>query len=446
VAFPVPDDGVAARSVPRPAAGQALRSLVREVAPTDPVDEFASGWVRTGRGFLWWRPAEGFGLVGAGAAAAWTGLPFSALDAWWSGLRAGIRREGAEQDAATGPVLLCGLAFDPGDPRLASDPFWRTFPPAAAILPARMTTLRGRRAWLTVNGPGGEGSEGPVPTAEGTPAVASITDLPAREVWSRRVGRLTAAFARGGPEKVVLARSKRVTATAPFAPAAVLRRLAADHAESTIFAVGWGDRCFLGATPELLASTRGTTVRSASLAGSRPRGRTPEEDAALAAELLASEKDRREHDLVLSAVVAALSPLCRSVEVAPQPAILRLPNVQHLLTEVAGRAKAQGTLLHLVERLHPTPAVGGVPRPAAMAAIRRLEARPRGWYAGTLGWVDASGDGDFAVAIRSGILRGRSALLYAGCGIVAGSDPEREYAEAEVKFAPLLSALGAGPR
>ncbi len=119
--------------------------------------------------------------------------------------------------------------------------------------------------------------------------------------------------------------------------------------------------------------------------------------------------------------------------------------MQHLLTPVVAEAIAPGSLLALAERLHPTPAVGGVPRAAAVAAIRHLEARPRGWYAGSLGWVDAQGDGELVIALRSGILRGPTALLYAGCGVVAGSDPEREYAETEVKFAPLLAALGGSP-
>jgi isochorismate synthase len=444
----VPDDRVAAWPAPRPAAGEPLRCRVREITPSDPVSAFVLGWARTGRGFLWWRPAEGFGLVGAGVAAAWAGppaMPLGALASWWARTLAGCRRDGSEAEPATGPLLFTGLAFDAADERTASDPFWRPFPPLAAILPARLTTLRHGRAWLTETSAGWADARAAAPAEQAlqSPAVSSVTDLPSRETWSRRVGRLTEAFARGDAEKVVLARSKRVTAAQPFAVEQVLHRLARDHAESTVFAVGWGDRCFLGATPELLASTRGTAVRSASLAGSRPRGRTPDEDAALAADLLASEKDRREHDLVVRAVAAALGPLCRTVDVAAEPAILRLPNVQHLLTEVSGEAKASGALLPLVERLHPTPAVGGVPRSVAMAAIRRLEMRTRGWYAGTLGWVDGSGDGDFVVALRSGILHGRSALLYAGCGIVAGSDPEREFAEAEVKFAPLLAALGA---
>ncbi|HVB11342.1 MAG TPA: isochorismate synthase [Bacillota bacterium] len=437
---------------PRPARG-VLRSRVCEVAPGDPVTEFVSGWLRTGRGFLWWRPGEGFALAGTGRAAAWVpqaGMHLAAVDAWWTQLRASSRQVGGSGEPATGPLLFSGLAFDPTDDRLATDPDWRAFPPLAAVVPARMATLRGGRAWLTLNDLGEDGPVEPSPTmlpSRPAPAIASVTDLPTAAAWSRRVGQLVGqlneAFSRGEAEKVVLARSKRVLASAAFAPEHVLRRLAVDHAQSTVFAVGWGDRLFLGATPELLVSTRGTAVRSASLAGSRPRGQSPERDQALAADLLASDKDRREHAFVVAAITAGLRPLSRSVETADAPTILRLPNVQHLLTEVTAEAKAPGALLQLVERLHPTPAVGGVPRAAAVAAIRRLEVRPRGWYAGTVGWVDASGDGDFVVALRSGVLRGRRALLYAGCGIVAGSNPEHEFAEAEVKFAPLLAALGA---
>lgn len=442
----MPDDDMTARSTAVQAAASPLRSTVAEVAPSDPVREFVDGWAAAGRAFLLWRPADGFALVGGGAALTYlppAGRPFAAVDAWWAATRAGCQIDGPAGAPATGPLLFSGVAFDPADARSAADPYWRRFPPSAAVLPARMTTLRGGRAWLTLNG----GADAPPPPPAApvrAPAITGATDLPQAAGWSRRVRALTDAIARGEAEKVVLARCKRVVADGPFSAEAVLRRLAQDHCASTVFAVGWGDRCFLGATPELLVATRGTAVRSASLAGSRPRGRTPAEDGALAAELLASDKDRREHALVVNAVAAALRPLCRRVDVADAPAILALPNVQHLLTPVVAEAGAPGALLALAERLHPTPAVGGVPRPAAVAAIRRLEARPRGWYAGTLGWVDAAGDGEFVVALRSGILRGPTALLYAGCGVVAGSDPEREYAETEVKFAPLLAALGPG--
>lgn len=439
----MPEDITLSRLAP---ASAPLRSRVLEVAPLDPVEEFAAGWARTGRGFLWWRPAEGFALVGTGTALSLTpqpGMPLLAIDRWWRR----VRPDQPSEVPATGPVLFCGLAFDPADERLPLDPDWGRFPPATAVLPARMATLRAGRAWLTLNHAPEQAPPAPAPAPasapHAAPAVTSLTDLPTPEAWSRRVGSLIEAIARGEAEKVVLARCKRVAAASVLQPAHVLRRLAADHAESTVFAVGWDDHCFLGATPELLVSVRGTAVRSASLAGSRRRGRTAEADDALAADLLASEKDRREHRFVVEAVAAALRPLSRSVDVAATPVVLRLPNVQHLLTQVTGEAKAPGALLSLAERLHPTPAVGGVPRAAALAMIRRLEVRPRGWYAGPLGWVDARGDGDFVVSLRSGVLGGRDALLYAGCGIVANSEAAQEFAEAEVKFAPLLNALGA---
>ncbi len=318
-----------ARSAPRRAAAAPWRSVVREVAPSDPVREFVAGWSATGRGFLWWRPAEGFAVVGTGATLTCLphpGRPFAAVDTWWARARADCQRtdrqrdgdsagaDSAGADPATGPLLFCGVAFDPADERAASDPYWRLFPPAAAVLPAQMTTLRAGRAWRTVNTIDGPAPAEAAPPPAGAPVTITATaDLPELAGWSRRVRRLTESFARGEAEKVVLARCKRVVADGPFSAEPVLRRLAAAHAESTVFAVGWDDRCFLGATPELLVSTRGTAVRSGPLAGSRPRGRTAAEDAALAAELLGSDKDRREHALVVDAVAAALHPLCRRV-------------------------------------------------------------------------------------------------------------------------------------
>jgi isochorismate synthase len=163
----------------------------------------------------------------------------------------------------------------------------------------------------------------------------------------------------------------------------------------------------------------------------------------LGEQLLASAKDRHEHEVVVRTVVEALGPLCDQLDVGATPSLLKLGNVQHLYTPVTGHLCSACTLLNVVERLHPTPAVGGRPREAALALIREREGFDRGWYGGPVGWIDQRGEGEFAVAIRSALLHGTQATLFAGCGIVADSDPEREYAEAALKLKPMLSALGA---
>jgi isochorismate synthase len=246
-------------------------------------------------------------------------------------------------------------------------------------------------------------------------------------------------------EKVVLARQVTARAERSIDAAAVLRRLREGYPQCTVFAFARGDACFLGATPERLVRLEGRAVRADPLAGSAARGATEDEDRRLGDALLADEKERREHGLVVGAVRDALEPVCSHLDVPETPELLRMPNVQHLHTPIRGVLAGEASILELVERLHPTPAAGGLPRDAALSLIRRYEPFDRGWYAGPVGWVDGGGNGEFAVAIRSALLRGHEALLYAGCGIVAGSDPEREYAESCLKLRPMLWALNGRP-
>jgi isochorismate synthase len=209
-----------------------------------------------------------------------------------------------------------------------------------------------------------------------------------------------------------------------------------------VFAVGAGDRTFLGATPERLVSLKATQVRVSSIAGSRPRSPDPSKDRWLGEDLLRSDKDRAEHEVVTRALAASLRELCSDVRVPPAPVLLQLSNVQHLYTPLTGCATEGQTVLHFVERLHPTPAVGGAPRAEALRLIRANEGLDRGWYAGPVGWMDVGGQGEFVVAIRSALLAGSEATLFAGCGIVGGSDPEAEYAESQLKLEPVQRAIG----
>ncbi|MER3437841.1 MAG: hypothetical protein C4346_09775 [Chloroflexota bacterium] len=241
---------------------------------------------------------------------------------------------------------------------------------------------------------------------------------------------------------MVLAREVRVRASAPFRPEDVLDRLRSANPRAMVFAFGIGDQCFLGATPELLVRLSQRTVTAHCLAGSIARGASEDEAAELAQRLLASAKDRVEHEIVVQSTEAALRAVCDEVVRAPDaPYVVRSGSVQHLLTPVTGRVRNGKGLLELLDVLHPTPAVGGFPREVALAAIREREGLDRGWYAGPVGWMDFAGDGMFAVAIRSALLTGAEACLYAGCGIVAGSEPEAEYQETCLKLKPMLAAL-----
>ncbi len=209
------------------------------------------------------------------------------------------------------------------------------------------------------------------------------------------------------------------------------------------FAFQRGEAVFLGASPERLCDKRGLSVASDALAGSAPR--RDEGDARAAAALLESDKDRREHQVVVDAVRAALEPLATRIRVPAAPVVRTLRNVHHLWTPITATLARPLHVLDLVRALHPTPAVCGTPREAAIRWIAAHEPDPRGWYAGAVGWFDAEGDGAFNVAIRSGLLARREAWLYAGAGIVEGSDASLEYAETRLKQAPMLAALGLVP-
>ncbi len=265
------------------------------------------------------------------------------------------------------------------------------------------------------------------------------------------------AFERGPLSKVVLARSLTVDHDGDIDVPSFLGRLRSLYPTCTLIAMGRGEDTFLAATPETLVRVREGAVETAALAGSAPRGRHPEEDRALAYGLMSSAKERSEHAHVVDAIRAVLEQSCEAIEIPESPVLRPLFGIQHLETPIRGRLKrvsesARGVdALDLVEALHPTPAVGGTPRVAAEDWLQRSEGLDRGWYAGPIGWLDSQGGGDFRVALRSGLIRnglgesdrsGASRVrLFAGAGIVEGSDPEQELVETRIKLRALLAPL-----
>ena len=246
----------------------------------------------------------------------------------------------------------------------------------------------------------------------------------------------------GGLRKVVLARTIEVDAGRELDPRRLAHRLRAVNPDAFTFAAPTKDGVLVGASPELLVSRFGREVRSNPLAGSAARSGDPEEDRANADELLASAKDREEHAIVVEGIARVLRPFCRELTWDPAPTLLETPNVWHLSTRFRGLLPEPSPgVVELVQALHPTPAVAGEPRDAALGLIAELESFDRGSYAGPVGWVDASGDGEWAIALRCAELRGDHATLYAGAGIVAGSRPDAEVDETERKFRAFLDAL-----
>ena len=326
----------------------------------------------------------------------------------------------------TGPIAVGALPF--------SDAV-----PGELMLPARVAGCSGGVAWITESGPLAD--RPPPRRREQAPPVPSRFDVEpvmARAEWEAAVGRALEEIGAGRLSKVVLARRVTVTADADFDARSVLAHVSGRDPGCIVYSVGG----LVGATPELLVSRRGRRVLSQPMAGTTRRGRTEAEDERLAAELALSAKQSGEHQAVVAAVISALEALCEEVSAPADPDVVRFATVSHLATTVAGRLPAPApSALALAGALHPTPAVAGTPTPRALALIEELEGRTRGRYAGPAGWVDSRGDGDWAVALRCAELRGRSADLFAGAGIVAGSDPAAEWAETQLKLEPMLEAL-----
>jgi isochorismate synthase len=261
--------------------------------------------------------------------------------------------------------------------------------------------------------------------------------------YESAVASAVARIREGSLRKVVLARTLRVEAGRRLDPGLLLRRLRAVEPDCYTFAVDVGDdRTLVGASPELLVSRFGREVRANPLAGSAPRAGDPDDDRANARELGSSAKNRQEHSIVVEAVFRALQPLCEDLRYDVDPTLLATANVWHLSTRFRGTLKDPSTTsLDLVAALHPTPAVCGDPTRDAMQLVRELEPVARGHYAGAVGWMDANGDGVWALALRCAELHGETARLFAGAGIVADSEPARELDETERKFRAFLDSL-----
>ncbi|MGK7311132.1 MAG: isochorismate synthase [Candidatus Longimicrobiales bacterium M2_2A_002] len=423
-----------------------------------------------GPGFLWTTPA-GPVHAGLGAAAAVSGAGhdrFARVRAEADRLWSRIDRVDHPDIDAIPPRLFGGFSFLPG----VAPPRWRPFGDATFLLPRLHYTSDGdqarlavavRAAELTESGPAKIVAEarsvlerlaGPSPAGSeettsprGSPArerhptvgrgdVAGGSGPEARAGWDRSVASIQRRIADGRAAKIVAARHRSVPLEAVDV-VAVLRRLARESDTAARFAFRWGGSVFLGATPERLVTRSGFEVRTEALAGSVPAG-----SPGLEARLLESLKDEAEHGYVVQAIVDALAPLCAELDHPAEPRVQRLRHVLHLQTPFVGRLRRGVHVLELVERLHPTPAVGGLPTAEALEWIETEEPGSRGWYAAPVGWFDAAGDGEFGVALRSGLIHDGGIDLFAGAGIVRDSDPTAEFEETEVKLRTMLDALG----
>ncbi len=351
----------------------------------------------------------------------------------------GIDESSTEQGAGAGPIAFGALPFNRKDA-------------GSLIVPEIVLgTAPDGRKWITVVAD----ADDPVDVNQ---AMARITDAGSRpvpkglepasfdlvstlppEIWRDEVvGYAKERIEAGELDKAVLARELVLRTDHPIDPAYALERLHRSYRNAILFSVDG----FIGASPELLVSRFGDMVRAHPLAGTAPRSSDPDADQASAARLLNSDKDRWEHRITIDWLLDTLLPFCSFVDAEPEPTIVTLANVHHLGTRVEGRLSSPAaSVLELVGALHPTPAVGGKPQEPALQLIEAMERMERGRYAGPVGWVDAAGNGEFAVGIRSAQIDGTEARLWAGVGVVADSDPAAELSETRSKFQAMLSAL-----
>ncbi|MFN1836077.1 isochorismate synthase MenF [Balneola sp. MJW-20] len=281
-------------------------------------------------------------------------------------------------------------------------------------------------------------------TEKGTSTQVDIPDQnsPAYKNWKQSVETAIDLIEQDAFKKVVIARDLKVKLDRPVSDTAILHYLRRQYPDCYSFLIRQnGESSFIGSTPERLASFRNRFVLTEGLAGSISRGKTASEDAKLEYELLHSQKDLSEHFYVLDAIEHNLEDFSDAVEHPDFPGIKKLSNVQHLYTPVRAKIKNGVSRTRVLEKLHPTPAVGGYPREDAISYINKLESFERGWYAAPVGWINARGEGEFVVAIRSGLIKKEEVKFFAGCGIVKDSDPQKEWEETNLKFIPMLTAL-----
>jgi isochorismate synthase len=347
-----------------------------------------------------------------------------------------------------GVSLLLGFSFDEEGPTGLD---WEGFPSAAAVLPEVSVTRLGGRSSLTVAlRPGSDGRSllgllsalrAPGDAVGDREVDHTVESRPLPDDWRELVGEAVASIGADSFEKVVLARTVVVNTPRPQGPFDLAAQLRDRYPECRIFGWQQGQSVFVGASPEVLITREAERFQLSPLAGSAPRGTDADGDRRFGDALLSSDKDRLEHSIVVEDAVRRLSSMTTGITHPSEPVLQRFATVQHLATPITGHTDRR--LLDLAGALHPTAAVGGSPRAEALAFIAKQEGIDRGWYSGGIGWMEPGGDGELAIALRCALVRGDHAIVYAGNGIVDGSDPDEELAETRLKLRPMLDLLTA---
>ncbi len=412
---------------PRPS--QRLRARTVELPETPslldlfPAD--GAAWIRRGQG-----------MIGIGEVARLEGADVTSAEAWWTQLSASIEAESELDDhAGSGPIAFASFPFDPDNTSARS----------VVLVPRIVVGNRGGRSWLTMI----TETDQPWPEPPGTQPDPSVPHQArvvggsmSRQAWNGIVAEVVSRIgALDGLEKVVLARSEVLRTDEPLDPRWLVSELVREYPNCWTFHVAG----LIGASPEMLLRRERGLATSRVLAGTIRRNGNEELDLILAHALARSSKNLIEHELAVESVAHALEPFCSGMNVPDAPYVLELPNVLHLASDVTAVAHAGVSALRLAGELHPSAAVCGTPTDRARATIAKLENLDRRRYSGPVGWLDTRGDGEFAIALRCGCLDPndpRQLTVYAGCGIVAESEPDEEYAETQAKLLPMHQVVG----
>jgi len=390
-----------------------------EIAIPEIKDAAITSWVRGGDGLIGFGIYKSFVVKGANR--------FEQARLWWREQVNGLDIHNNVHGTGTGPILFTSFSFDEAEE-------------SVLIIPKVVVGQRNGKSWITWIG------ATPQPALQRSETKSVPLNLnwsgSNGDVWQDRVARAVEKIKNDSLEKVVLARFVTGTTSEKINQRNLLQQLAKEYPSTWVYS----NHGLVGATPELLVRLSKSLVTSRILAGTIRKTGDDERDLALAGSLARSSKDLEEHEYAVRSVAEALSPFCTSTNIPETPFVLHLSNVMHLATDVTGVLSDSSNpidIFALVSRLHPSAAVCGTPTDYAKRTIDEIEGISRGRYAGPIGWIDAKGDGELGIALRCGQISndGQSIRIYAGCGIVAGSDPEREYAESQAKLLPMRSAL-----
>ncbi|MFE8703297.1 isochorismate synthase MenF [Cytobacillus sp. FJAT-54145] len=437
-----------------------LVSEVQKIDNIDPLSFFAAGGERYfGERFFWKDPSDEIILVGLGISKQIQSDQasdrfFHVEKEWKRFISNGIIINDFKKQA-TGPTMFGGFSFDPLKKKTS---LWSKFSQSLFHIPKYLLTKINGDVFLTTN---------VVCTQHDDPSIFDVLGIERQQIfscvkppsfsinshlideleispnsWKETVQKLINDLKVGSLKKAVLARELRLIFDENISIELVVNNLLKEQRESFIFALESNGDCFVGASPERLVKKQKNSLFSTCLAGSISRGQTVEEDTLLGNVLLSDEKNLMEHQYVVEMIKDAMEQVSIDVDIPDHPQLLKTRHIQHLYTPVRGTSSKDSSLLQLINLLHPTPALGGLPKQEAIEKIREVEELDRGFYASPIGWMDFEGNGEFAVAIRSGLIQGNEASLFAGCGIVEDSDVESEYFETQIKFRPMLSALG----